>query len=149
MIRYRGRIVAVPETALICVGYMLFHDARLRASCPDDIARFTKLDEEWHERATKSGVGCVDLRLEQILEENPERESEFLGFIDAVHQTLHAFGDTVPSEYVDRVIARGIREYKGKSLKSAWFHKVLDLMKRLIRGEEVGVQMQKPVHNTP
>lgn len=134
-VSYRGRDVQVPESALICIGYMLFHEAREYGNNPHEKARFERMARDFAARTI--GVGCTDLGLDQMLEGKPEKEAEFLSVVTLVRERLRSFGERIPVEYIDQVIAVHEPDYKGQSLGSPWFRKVLDIIEALIRGQPI------------
>lgn len=136
-IRYRGRTVAVPEAPLICIGYMLFHEASVSAKAPSDKSRLEQMNREWDIRARECGVGCANLGLEQVLQEDLQRETEFLSFVNLVRDRLRGFDEELPVEYVNQVIAVGIPDYRDQPIASQWFHKILNIIEALICGEPI------------
>ena len=129
--------MAVPEAPLICIGYMLFHEACVNAKTPSDKARLEQMYRDWDTRAREAGVGCANLGLERVLQEDVQRETEFLSFVNLVRDRLREFGDELPVEYVNQVIAAGRPGYRDNPISSPWFHKILNIVEALVLGEPI------------
>lgn len=134
-IRYKGRLVQVPETPLICIGYMLFHEAWANASTQSEKSRFEQMASDFSDRTT--GVGCTDLGLDQMLQGDTGKETEFLSFVNLVRDRLRGFGESIPVEYVNQVIAVGIPEYKDGPVATRWFGRILNIIEALIRDQPI------------
>lgn len=132
VLSYKDRHVPVVESPVIAIGYMLFHEAILTATTPEDTERFQRFTEDFFR--TTCGVGCTKLRLDAILQGDPKKELEFLTFVDLVRERLLEFGKEVPPEYVNRVMAIYERDWKDQSWPTPWLHKVLGFVETLIRG---------------
>lgn len=137
-LQYERQLVQVPESIVTITGYMLFYEAYLTASTPEDKSRFEQMTRDFGTRTI--GTGCTDLGLDELLQGDPEKEKEFLTFVHLARKRISGFGGTIPAEYVDRFIP--IPEYKGMSCPSAWYHKMLNVIEALIRGEPVSPVME-------
>lgn len=135
ILSYKERHVPVPESPVIGIGYMLFHEAWLNAGTAEEKSRFQQMTTDFQMRTI--GVGCTDLGLDQLLQGDPKREEEFLGFVTLVRGRLLGFGKAVPVEYVNDVLAVHVTDWKDQTLLTPWLHKVLDLIEALIQGGRI------------
>jgi hypothetical protein len=132
---YKDRHVPVPESPLIVVGYMLFHEARLNANTQEDQSRFQQMTAEFE--ISTIGVGCTDLALDRLLQGDLQKEVEFLAFVRLVRRRLLEFGKEVPVEYGNQVIAVHEPDWKDAVWPTPWLHKVLDIIEALIRDDRI------------
>ncbi len=114
---------------------MLFYEAGRNASDSSEKRRIEQMAREFCKSTI--GVGCTDLGLDRILHGNPDKEIEFLSFVNFARNQLDDFGGKLPVEYVDKVIAIYEPDYRGKILGSPWFYTVLGIIEALIRGSSV------------
>jgi hypothetical protein len=132
VLSYKDRHVAVPEPPVIGVAYMLFHEASLDASTPEEKARFQQMASDFF--VSTIGLGCSNLGLDGLLQGDRAKEAEFLTFVNLARGRLLGFGDTVALEYVNQVIAPHDISFKNICYPTPWLHKILDLIEALIRG---------------
>jgi hypothetical protein len=135
ILSYKERHVPVPESPVISVGYMLFHEACVNAPTPTNKLRFQQMTDEFE--SSSFGVGCTNLALDRLLQGDPNKEAEFLGFVNLVRVRLLEFGKEVPSEYVNQVIAVHEPDWRDLEWPTPWLHKVLEIIEALIRGERI------------
>ena len=132
ILSYRDRGVAVPEQPVIAVGYMLFHEASLNASTPEEESRFQQMMGDFF--VTTIGSGCSNLGLDRLLCGDPKKEAEFLSFVNLVRVRLLGYGKEMALEYVNQVIAPHDTSFKDCRCPTPWLHKILELIEVLIRG---------------
>jgi hypothetical protein len=132
---YQGRHVPVPESPLTAVSYMLFYEAGADAATAEDRLRFERLTIEFESRTI--GAGCTNLGLDELLEGDPKREAEFLAILQLVRTRLSSFGEELPKEYVNRVMAVHEPSWKDEPWPSPRLHKILELIEVIIRGSRL------------
>lgn len=81
-----------------------------------DVDRVRSLQErlhQWREAIDLSGVGCLQLKLDELLHADPEKEQEFIRYLNLAREKLQKLGDQVPGEYLRRIEGMPKYNYEG------------------------------------
>jgi len=100
---FGGRTVLLDDSSINTIVRLMANEIE---SCNLDRAASESLSrrlQAWVSEIEESGVGCIDIRLDDSLSDTRAVE-QTLKLLDAVETTIRGFGDTVPRSFFRKAV---------------------------------------------
>ena len=100
---YHGEHILLRDGDIIIVVYLMMAEKSRMAQSNSVPPFLGKLFEWWEELLEVYGPGCLDLKLDTFLTDE-EARAFITRLIDSTKQTISAFGEAIPGDYLNRLV---------------------------------------------